>query len=87
MALACSQTGWSLLPAGRRNPPAPARAAGTAQRFDDKYQRNGTANLFIFFQPLAGGTSRSVNGGPSGTSPGKCQPWWMRASRKPSGSG
>lgn len=27
---------------------------GQPERFDYEYQRNGTANLFVFFQPLAG---------------------------------
>lgn len=30
------------------------RQPGQPQRFDYEYQRNGTANLFIVFQPLAG---------------------------------
>jgi hypothetical protein len=33
--------------------PLPARE-GQAERFDYEYQRKGTANLFLFFQPLAG---------------------------------
>jgi transposase len=33
--------------------PLPAQP-GRPQRFDYEYQRNGTANLFIVFQPLAG---------------------------------
>jgi hypothetical protein len=33
--------------------PLPARA-GQPERFDYEYQRKGTANLFLFFQPLAG---------------------------------
>ena len=28
--------------------------SGQPHRFDYEYQRNGTANLFMFFQPLAG---------------------------------
>ena len=33
--------------------PLPVRA-GKPERFDYEYKRNGTCNLFIFFQPLAG---------------------------------
>jgi hypothetical protein len=31
-------------------PPQP----GQPERYDDEYQRNGTRNLFVFFQPLTG---------------------------------
>jgi len=33
--------------------PLPSRP-GQPERFDYEYQRNGTANLFVFFQPLKG---------------------------------
>jgi hypothetical protein len=33
--------------------PVPSRP-GHPERFDYEYQRNGTANLFVFFQPLKG---------------------------------
>ena len=33
--------------------PLPSKP-GQPQRFDYEYQRNGTANLFVFFQPLLG---------------------------------
>ena len=33
--------------------PLPSRP-GQPERFDYEYQRNGTANLFVFFQPLGG---------------------------------
>ena len=33
--------------------PLPAQP-GQAERFDYEYKRNGTRNLFIFFQPLTG---------------------------------
>src|SRR5262245_21714666 len=36
----------------RRQPPAPR--PGTPQRYDYQYQRNGTCNLFMFFEPRAG---------------------------------
>src|SRR5436305_1542987 len=35
-----------------RQPIAPTR--GQAERFDYEYERNGTANLFMLFEPLAG---------------------------------
>ena len=34
-------------------PPLPARA-GQVERYDYEYQRNGTRNLFMFLEPLAG---------------------------------
>ena len=41
---------------GRPLPPKPGRP----ERFDYEYQRNGTRNLFLFFQPLAGWRHVSV---------------------------
>jgi DDE superfamily endonuclease len=39
--------------------PRPA-AAGQPERYDDEYERNGTANIFIFTEPLSGWRSVSV---------------------------
>ena len=36
-----------------KSPPLPA-TPGQPERFDYEYRRNGTRNLFVFFQPLAG---------------------------------
>ncbi len=36
-----------------KRPPIPAKS-GRRERFDYEYQRNGTRNLFLFCQPLAG---------------------------------
>ena len=38
---------------GEARPPVPA-APGRAERYDCEYVRNGTANLFVAFEPLAG---------------------------------
>src|ERR1044072_4751891 len=40
-------------------PPRPARddRPGRAERYDCEYVRNGTANLFMAFEPLGGGVS------------------------------
>ena len=38
---------------GEKRRPLPSKA-GRPERYDYEYQRNGTRNLFIFFQPLAG---------------------------------
>jgi transposase len=38
---------------GEVRPPLPARP-GEAERYDFEYVRNGTANLFVAFEPLAG---------------------------------
>jgi hypothetical protein len=38
---------------GETRPPLPAQP-GRAARYDDQYQRKGTCNLFMFFQPAAG---------------------------------
>ena len=38
---------------------------GQPARYDYEYERNGTANLFIISEPLAGVTSASPSGGPS----------------------
>lgn len=38
---------------GETRPPIPA-APGQPERYDYEYVRNGVANLFIFFEPLAG---------------------------------
>jgi hypothetical protein len=38
---------------------------GHPARYDYEYEREGTANLFIISEPLAGVTSASPSGGPS----------------------
>ena len=38
---------------GEVRPPLPARP-GQVEKYDSEYQRNGTANLFLAFEPLAG---------------------------------
>lgn len=50
---------------GEVREPLPCRAAaggkrGTPRRSDSEYQRNGTANLFIWFEPLTGRRHLSV---------------------------
>lgn len=42
-------------------PPLPA-APGQVERYDTEYQRNGTRNLFMFFEPLAGFRHVTVTG-------------------------
>ncbi len=37
--------------------PLPA-SPGQIRRYDYEYKRNGTRNLFLFFEPLAGGISK-----------------------------
>ena len=38
---------------GEKRPPKPAKA-GRLEKFDYEYQRKGTHNLFMIYQPLAG---------------------------------
>jgi hypothetical protein len=48
----CFDEGGKQLP-GDVRPPLPVRP-GSPRREDSEYQRNGTANLFMVFEPLAG---------------------------------
>ena len=50
--LVCFDEHVVQLIAEKRRPLPPK--AGRPERFDYEYQRNGTRNLFMFFQPLAG---------------------------------
>ena len=62
----------------------PLRAQpGRPARQDYEYRREGTRNLFLACEPLAGGMWRSPSGAPCRTSPTRCASWWMKPTRKP----
>jgi DDE superfamily endonuclease len=59
----------------------PARP-GQAARYDCEYVRNGTANLFMAFEPF-GGRCRSPSGASAATGPASSKLWQMAATRTP----
>ena len=65
--------------------PIPAKA-GRRERFDYEYQRNGTRNLFMTCEPLAGWRHVAVTErrtvAPWKTSPIRCAGWRMLLTRK-----
>ncbi len=62
--------------------PIPAKA-GRLERFDYEYQRNGTRNLFMTCEPLAGWRHVAVTGRRiMPTSPIRCAGWRIPLTRK-----
>ena len=52
---------------------------GRPRRVDYEYRREGTRNLFMACEPLAGWRHVAVTGGaPRWTSPIRCGGWWTR---------
>ena len=68
--------------------PWPARP-GQGWRYDYEYKREGTANLFLFVQPLRGwrhgATSMSPHNGRNRILLSKYACWWMSTSQPPNG--
>ena len=76
------ETSTQLLAETRPSLPA---EPGRPLRWDYEYRREGTRNLFLACEPLAGWrhVARSLNDARCRTSPSKCAGWWMRPIQRP----
>ena len=55
---------------------------GHPLRQDYEYRREGTRNLFLACEPLAGWRHVAITAARCRTSPSRCAGWWMKPTRR-----